>query len=119
MTLQELDLVLLDLGWEYLSKWSRIRTRYRINDIAICLDQNAGYGYIAEFETILAPQEDTITAESRIRTLMMQLGVHELDQTKLEAMFDHYNQNRSDYYGSSRTFDMSANDDIIHYEFDK
>ncbi len=117
MTLEELDLILLDLGWEYLSKRSRIRTWYHVWDIDICLDQNAGYGYIAEFETILSSGEDAVAAEARIRTLMTQLGVHELDQTKLEQMFAHYNQNWSDYYGSSSTFDMSANGDIIHYEF--
>lgn len=117
MTLEELDRILLDLGWEYLSKWSRIRTWYHVRDIDICLDQNAGYGYVAEFETVLAPGEDAIAAEARIRGLMDQLGVYELDQAKLEQMFAHYNQNWPDYYGSDRTFDMSTSGDVVHYGF--
>jgi hypothetical protein len=88
-----------------------------VGDIDICLDQNAGYGYVAEFETVLAPGEDEVAAEARIRSLMDQLDAHELDQSKLEQMFAHYNQNWPDYYGSSRTFDMSASGDIVRYGF--
>jgi hypothetical protein len=66
---------------------------------------------------VLAAGEDEVAAEARMRDLMTQLGVHELDQTKLEQMFAHYNQNWSDYYGSSRTFDMSTGGDIVRYGF--
>lgn len=118
MILEEMDRILLDLWWEYLSKWSRIRTQYNVGDIAICLDENAWYGYLAEFETILTPGEDTVAAEARIRSLMSQLGACELSQNKLEQMFTHYNASRPDYYGTSRTFDMLPDGSVIRYGFD-
>lgn len=118
MNLEELDAVLLDLGWEYLSKRSRIRTNYRIENIDICLDHNAGYGYVVEFETVLVPGEDITAAELRIRSLMETLWVKELPQAKLELMFSHYNTHWRDYYGSNRTFDMWPDGSMIHYGFD-
>jgi hypothetical protein len=49
---------------------------------------------------------------------MNHLGAHELDQAKLEQMFAHYNQNWPDYYGTSRTFDIDSDGQVIRYGFD-
>lgn len=119
MSLEELDRIILNLGWEYLSKWSRIRTNYHVENITISLDQNAWYGYVAELETMLEPGEKITDAESRIRVFMDKLGAHELSQEKIEQMFAHYNQNWADYYGTSRTFDMDSNGQVIRYGFDQ
>jgi hypothetical protein len=43
MTIEQLDKILLDSEFEYLSKWSRERQEYELPDIHISLDKNAGY----------------------------------------------------------------------------
>ena len=53
MTLEELDKLLLNAGLEYQAKWSREREEYKLGDTNICLDKNAGYGYMAEFEKVV------------------------------------------------------------------
>ena len=37
-------------------------------------------------------------------SLMEELGVEELPQDRLERMFQHYNENWRDYYGTDKTF---------------
>ena len=116
--MDDLDRVLLELGWEYLSKWSRIRTNYYIDDITICVDQNAGYGFIIEFETVIKPTETASQAEQRLRDLMSKLNIQELDQHTLERMFAHYNAHRADYYGTERTFMIDNQLKVIRFGFD-
>ena len=54
MTLDEIDTKLLMSGFEYQAKWSRARDSYKLNQNTIlCLDKNAGYGYLAEFERVI------------------------------------------------------------------
>ena len=36
----------------YQSKWSRERTEYQFSGVNVTIDRNAGYGYLAEFESI-------------------------------------------------------------------
>jgi adenylate cyclase class IV len=70
----------------------------------VCLDKNAGYGYVAEFEKVTddALKVDTLKAE--LRSLMSELGVTELPQDRLERMFAHYNQHWAEYYGTNNVF---------------
>jgi adenylate cyclase class IV len=58
ITLNALDNILLDAGLTYQAKWSRERQEYVIKDIHICLDKNAGYGYLAEFEKVTTDEND-------------------------------------------------------------
>src|SRR5690606_1073237 len=57
ISLEELDHLLLDAGFTYQAKWSREREEYAYKGASVCLDKNAGYGYLAEFEKIV-PEED-------------------------------------------------------------
>lgn len=106
MKLAELDKLLLDSGCSYQAKWSREREEFKSGDMHVCIDKNAGYGYLAEFEKV---SEDESALDS-IRTTLLQemkkLGVTELPQDRLERMFAHYNANWEKYYGTDNIFNI-------------
>jgi adenylate cyclase class IV len=103
-TLAELDQVLLDSGATYQAKWSREREEYKSGDMHICLDKNAGYGYLAEFEMVTTDEFALDAVKTDLLAVMSKLGVAELSQDRLERMFAHYNAHWPDYYGSEKTF---------------
>ncbi len=103
-TLEELDQRLLDAGFEYQAKWSRDREEYVCAGTTVCLDRNAGYGYLAEFEKVVDDAAAAEAARTQLVDLMEQLGVSELPQERLERMFAHYNQNWAEYYGTDKIF---------------
>lgn len=104
VTLAELDQKVLDAGFVYQAKWSRDREEYVYKRCNVCIDRNAGYGYLAEFEKIVEEEEDALRAREELVALMEELGVQELAQERLERMFAHYNQNWAEYYGTDRVF---------------
>jgi len=105
VSLEELDEALLASGCEIQAKWSREREEYALSDgTNVCLDRNAGYGYLAEFERIVADAEEVDAAKDELRALMKTLGVEELPQDRLARMFEHYNANWRDYYGTEKMF---------------
>lgn len=106
LSLDELDAVLLDAGFTYQAKWSREREEYNYKGANVCIDKNAGYGYLAEFEKVLESEDESAVAAARadIESLMQELGVEELPQDRLERMFAHYNQNWPEYYGTNKVF---------------
>jgi predicted adenylyl cyclase CyaB len=104
VTLDELDALVLESGYEYQAKWSRERDEFAYKGANVCLDKNAGYGYLAEFEKIIPNENDTEEAKRELIALMNELEVEELPQDRLARMFDHYNQNWSEYYGTDKTF---------------
>ena len=106
VTLLELDQKVLGSGYKYQAKWSREREEYVCKDINVCLDKNAGYGYLAEFEKIVDDETELRSARELIDVLMNELGAVELPQDRLARMFDFYNQNWSDYYGTEKTFNI-------------
>jgi len=104
MKIEKLDDILLQSDFEYQAKWSRERVEYKFDNVNVCLDKNAGYGYLVEFEMVIENPEDTERAEENIRGIMARVGVEELPQDRLARMFDYYNQNWRDYYGTEKTF---------------
>jgi predicted adenylyl cyclase CyaB len=103
ISLEELDQILLDAGFAYQAKWSREREEYAYKGVNVCLDKNAGYGYLAEFEKVFE-DEDVNEARAELDALMAELGVAELAQDRLERMFAHYNANWPEYYGTDKVF---------------
>ena len=103
-TLDELDRIVLDAGFSYQAKWSREREEYVCNGINVCLDKNAGYGYVAEFEKIVEDASQAESVQRELRDLMQKLGVEELEQDRLERMFSHYNKSWNEYYGTDKVF---------------
>ncbi len=104
LTLSELDALVLGAGFEYEAKWSREREEYSYKGTNVCIDKNAGYGYLAEFEKIVPHDGATDMVRSELDALMGELGVVELPQDRLERMFAHYNEHWPEYYGTDRTF---------------
>lgn len=102
--LDELDSLLLSAGCTYQAKWSREREVYQAGDINVCLDKNAGYGYVAEFEKMTAIEAELENVRKELLDTMQSLGVSELPQDRLERMFAHYNTHWPEYYGTEKTF---------------
>lgn len=104
MTLDELDKKLIEAGLEYQAKWSRARQEYELNDMHICIDKNAGYGYLAEFESVITDPTQVESKKQMLEDYMQKCGVVELSQDRLERMFSFYNENWKDYYGTDNVF---------------
>jgi len=104
VTIDELDRYLLDAGFTYQAKWSREREVYKCNDISVCFDKNAGYGYVAEFEKVVSDEEKVLEARQELQTFMKRLGASELPQERLERMFAYYNTHWPEYYGTTKIF---------------
>ncbi len=106
LTLGELDEILLASGYTYQAKWSRSRVEYKYKDITVCLDKNAGYGYLAEFETVTLDEASLPQVRATLEERMAELGASELPQDRLARMFAHYNEFWPDYYGTEKTFNI-------------
>lgn len=104
VSLDELDALVLEAGYQYQAKWSRDREEYEYKGANVCFDRNAGYGYLAEFEKIVTEEEDADSVRAELDALMAELEVTELGQERLARMFSFYNENWADYYGTERTF---------------
>lgn len=104
MTLEELDALLIDAGFSYQAKWSREREEYADEDVTVCIDKNAGYGYLAEFEKVVDDESKCDDARKELVALMEKLNVEELSQDRLERMFSFYNKNWPEYYGTDKIF---------------
>ena len=55
---------------------------------------------------VIANPDETQRAEDNLRGIMARVGVEELKQDRLQRMFDYYNQNWRDYYGTEKTFNI-------------
>lgn len=106
VSLEELDKMLLDSNFSYLSKWSRERQEFIYMGCNVTVDKNAGYGYLAEFEKVLDNESQSEETKNELRKIMEDLGIEELDQGRLARMFDHYNKNWPDYYGTDKVFSI-------------
>ncbi len=107
LPLGALDAVVLGSGFNYQAKWSRQREEYSCRGVVVCLDKNAGYGWLAEFEKMVDDKEKVDAARHEIRALMRELGVDELPQERLERMFAFYNAHWQEYYGTDKTFTVA------------
>ncbi len=99
-----LDALLLGSGFSYQAKWSREREEYLCRNITVCLDKNAGYGWLAEFEKMVTRAEDVPAAREELRAFMRELDATELPQDRLERMFAFYNAHWQEYYGTDKVF---------------
>lgn len=104
LTLDELDALVQEAGFTYQAKWSREREEYAYKGANVCIDKNAGYGYLAEFEKMADEESALEDVREEIDALMRELGAVELPQDRLERMFAFYNKNWPEYYGTDKTF---------------
>ena len=106
MSLEELDALVLSVGYAYQAKWSREREEYKCLGTNITLDKNAGYGWLAEFERVVNDESNIAAARAEISALMGNLGAQELPQERLARMFAYYNEHWSEYYGTEKIFSI-------------
>jgi predicted adenylyl cyclase CyaB len=106
LPLDALDKLVISAGFAYQAKWSREREEYLCSNVTVCLDKNAGYGWLAEFERVVDNDSKLDSARQEIRKLMADLGVEELPQDRLERMFSFYNAHWPEYYGTEKIFDI-------------
>lgn len=104
LSLDELDARVVSAGFVYQAKWSRQREEYLFKGANVCLDKNAGYGWLAEFEKVVESDQELAKARTDIDTLMAECGVQELPQDRLERMFAFYNTHWPEYYGTDKIF---------------
>jgi adenylate cyclase class IV len=105
MSLEQMDELVLQSGFIYQAKWSRDRDEYQLDhSTALCIDRNAGYGYLAEFERVIDNPEKIEETRTDLLQMIEFLGYKELDQARLARMFDFYNQNWREYYGTEKVF---------------
>ncbi len=105
MPIEGLDTLLLKSGFEYQAKWSREREEYALpNGITVCIDKNAWYGYLAEFEKVIDDKEKVEITKKEILDFIESLWLQELSQERLEKMFAYYNENWKEYYGTDKYF---------------
>ncbi|MGC9598862.1 MAG: CYTH domain-containing protein [Minisyncoccia bacterium] len=104
MPLSKLDEAVLGAGFTYQAKWSRERMEYKFFDANVTIDKNAGYGYLAEFEIIASDPSHADGAKAKLREIIKNVGLEELNQARLERMFAHYNAHWPEYYGTEKTF---------------
>lgn len=107
LSLDDLDNLLLAAGLHYQAKWSRDREEYLCLGINVCLDRNAGYGWLAEFEKVVGQESALDSARQDVRALMEQCGAVELQQDRLERMFAFYNAHWGEYYGTDKVFTVA------------
>ncbi len=105
MTLDAMDQKVLEAGFAYQAKWSRARDEYRLNtDTALCIDKNAWYGYLAEFERVITDESKITETRHELLRMIRSIGYEELDQDRLARMFEFYNKNWREYYGTEKVF---------------
>lgn len=104
LSLDKLDTLLLESDFEYQAKWSREREEYALDELTITLDRNAGYGWLTEFEVVVDSKEKIQEARSVIDKYMELFGIRELNQERLARMFEYYNKNWKEYYGTQNIF---------------
>ena len=80
-------------------------------DLAVCLDRNAGYGYLAEFEKVVESADEADTAKAMLTELMQRVGAIELPQDRLERMFAFYNEHWPEYYVRDKVFTIEEKAD--------
>ncbi|QQS61058.1 MAG: hypothetical protein IPN70_04200 [Candidatus Moraniibacteriota bacterium] len=107
LSLHELDQKLLECDCKVQAKWSRDRREYSLGEgTIVCIDRNAGYGYLAEFERIIQNPNDAEKTKEDLRRIMSEVGIEELPQDRLERMFAFYNEHWEEYYGTEKTFTL-------------
>lgn len=110
LALTALDELILSAGFSYQAKWSRERQEYVFHyhhrEISVSIDKNAGYGYLAEFEVLINDESKAEEVKNFIREVMSHLQINELPQDRLARMFNYYNQNWQEYYGTDKIFSI-------------
>jgi adenylate cyclase class IV len=104
LDIERLDDLVLAAGFELEAKWSAARKMYSFKDMTVDVMFSPGYGYVVEFEKVIADETQIEQTRQSIIDMMRDFGVEELDSKRLGRMFEYYNANWADYYGTDKVF---------------
>jgi predicted adenylyl cyclase CyaB len=99
-----LDECLISVGFSLDTKWSRSRITYTSDGVTVCVDKNAGYGYIIEIEKMFKDDSDTTQALDELKTTAKVLGLYLLPKERLSKMYEFYRKNWQDFYLTDNYF---------------
>lgn len=93
------------------AKWSRIRRTFDIVDkdwfyFTVCLDKNAGYGYLAEFEVVVNNPKVIDSVKNKLHECIKLMWLDELPEDRLHRMFEFYNKNWQVFYETENYFSI-------------
>lgn len=76
----EMEAIIKLLGFEPYSDLTKVRTKCKLGNVEICLDNVTGLGHFIEAEKLLAPEADHDAVERELWTLFSQLGIQRSDE---------------------------------------
>lgn len=101
-----LDKILTSLGYKYDTKWYRKRSQYKLGNLNITIDFNAGYGWVTEIERITKKGGEK-KAEEEILKFAKKIGIKPASQKLFDKMYKFYKKNWRHYYKTKTTFDIN------------
>ena len=105
-----LDDILIAQAWLVRqAKWSRTRKTFDVVDadwfyFTVCLDKNAWYWYIAEFEVVVTNPSVIESTKKKLQDCIAHMWLQELPGDQLHRMFEFYNKNWEAFYQTENYF---------------
>lgn len=89
---EKLEKLFISLGYNIEIKWFRNRSKFKWNDITVCLDYTKGYGYIIELEKMCSSdsKEDTF---NMLKEKLKSLDVDITSKEEFNKQFLNYKKN--------------------------
>lgn len=110
MTIEDLDSILIaQAELKQQAKWSRTRQTFDVVDkdwfyFTVCLDKNAGYGYLVEFEVVVNNPSVIESTKLKLQNCIKLMWLTELPADQLQRMFEFYNKNWESFYQTENYF---------------
>ena len=110
MTIEDLDSILIaQAELKQQAKWSRTRQTFDVVDkdwfyFTVCLDKNAGYGYLVEFEVVVNNPSVIESTKLKLQNCIKLMWLTELPADQLHRMFEFYNKNWEAFYQTENYF---------------
>lgn len=91
------------------AKWSRTRKTFDVVDkdwfyFTVCLDKNAGYWFIVEFEVVVNKPSVIESTKKKLQDCIQHMWLRELPADQLHRMFEFYNKNWESFYQTENYF---------------
>lgn len=110
MTIEDLDTTLIACAEiRPQAKWSRTRKTFEVVDkdgfyFTVCLDKNAGYWYLVEFEVVVTNESVIESTKKKLQDCIKHMWLSELPADQLHRMFEFYNKNWETFYQTENYF---------------
>lgn len=98
-----LDDILRSLGYEYDTKWYRKRREYKLDNLNITIDFNAGYGWLTEIEKVVRVGGEE-KAKKEILELAKNIGIKPVKKEFIDKMYHYYKKHWPYYIRTKKVF---------------